>query len=524
MSVPTGDNRDPQPSTSSQLPETCRQFKFPEILLATRNFDESLLIGHGGFGKVYKGTIFNESNPVDAAIKRLDRSSNQGAAEFRTEVEILSRLQHCNLVSLFGYCNDEEEMILVFEYIPNRTLEDHLHKLGTPLSWHQRVTICIAAARGVDCLHAGMVIHRDIKSANMLLDDNWAAKISDFGLSRSMNMNLSSTHVSTLVKGTFGYLDPYYFNTGRLSRKSDVYAFGVVLFEVLCRKRAVDTRTTEDQWNLANWVQKSIKKGNLKHIVDLEMRDEISFKSLEAFARIAGRCLHQHPKKRPTMSEVIWNCFIALSIYICYIDHADSKLSTNSLGNNSSVSMRMDTNEVSEDLGIPSPSLKAFTFADLETVTSNFSLHMPFGRGGFGKVFLGWVEKNTFSPSKEGVGIAVAVKRRYADSSQGHVEWLRDVSLLERLVHGNIVNLLGYCSDEHKYFLVYEYFQNRSFDGFLYGNAPHIADPLSWKTRLSIMIGVARGLVYLHSSKDQVVCGIVKSSDILLDQVCNLNF
>ncbi|XP_052621687.1 probable receptor-like protein kinase At2g39360 [Lactuca sativa] len=157
--------------------------------------------------------------------------------------------------------------------MPNGTLEDHLQKLVTPLYWAQRLKICIGTARGLDYLHTGTgiefgVIHRDVKSSNILLDDNWAAKISDFGLSKIGATNKPSTYVKTLVKGNFGYLDPNYFTTGMLTRKSDLFSFGVVLLEVLCLKRAVDGSLDEEQWGLVPWAQESIKEGNLKNIID----------------------------------------------------------------------------------------------------------------------------------------------------------------------------------------------------------------------------------------------------------------
>ncbi|KAL4560642.1 hypothetical protein LXL04_032795 [Taraxacum kok-saghyz] len=200
--------------------------------------------------------------------RRLDSMSSQGADEFWAEVKMLSKLRHCHLVSLLGYCDDGKEMILVYEYMPHGSLEDHLHKLYTRLSWLQRLKLCIGAARGLDYLHTGTciefgVIHRDVKTANILLDESWASKIADLGLSRK---GPNTGHVSTLVKGTFGYLDPDYYSTGKLTMKSDVYAFGVVLFEVLCRKRASD-----------------------------------------GFAHTAKRCLQNHPKRRPTMAEVVFS-------------------------------------------------------------------------------------------------------------------------------------------------------------------------------------------------------------------------
>ncbi|XP_024980576.1 probable receptor-like protein kinase At5g20050 isoform X2 [Cynara cardunculus var. scolymus] len=274
MSFQTGQQA--QSSSSSEPLQPCRRFTISEIQIATQNFDESLVIGSGGFGKVYKGTVANEGSLLDVAVKRLEATSNQGAVEFLAEIETLSKLRHCHLVSLIGYCNDGQEMILVYQYMPHGTLAHHLHKLGTPLSWVRRLKICIGAARGLHYLHTGTginhgVIHRDVKSSNILLDDCWEAKISDFGLSKIGPTNQPCTSVSTLVKGTFGYLDPDYVFTGRLTRKSDVYAFGVVLFEVLCGKQAVDRSLDEEQWSLARWAQDSIKEVEGRSLKSLDI-------------------------------------------------------------------------------------------------------------------------------------------------------------------------------------------------------------------------------------------------------------
>ncbi|KAJ0861322.1 putative protein kinase RLK-Pelle-CrRLK1L-1 family [Helianthus annuus] len=214
--------------TSEQL---CRRYSLSDIQLATKNFDEERVIGHGGFGKVYKGHIDEErGRSTSVAIKRLDSMSNQGAPEFTTEVEMLSKLRHAHLVSLLGCCDDGEEMILVYEYMPNGTLYHHLHNSNTPLSWMQRLRIGIGAARGLDHLHTGVgtqhgIIHRDVKSSNILLDEDRAAKISDFGLAKLCQTNQTSTYVHTGIKGTFGYLDPEIFMTGKFTRKTDVFAF-----------------------------------------------------------------------------------------------------------------------------------------------------------------------------------------------------------------------------------------------------------------------------------------------------------
>ncbi|KAJ0515003.1 putative protein kinase RLK-Pelle-CrRLK1L-1 family [Helianthus annuus] len=198
--------------SSSYSPPKCHHFTLSETKHATRNFDDSLVIERGGFAKVYRGTITCGEILLDAVIKRLESTSNQEAAEFWAEVEMLSKLRHCHLVSWIGYCSDGQEIILVYEYMPNHTLADWLHKHCASITWVRRLKICIGAARGLDYLHTGMGIkHGDVKSKNILLDDKWTAKISDFGLSK---INHPSTCDNTLAKATVGYLD----------RKSDVYA------------------------------------------------------------------------------------------------------------------------------------------------------------------------------------------------------------------------------------------------------------------------------------------------------------
>ncbi|KAL7602352.1 hypothetical protein Lser_V15G23426 [Lactuca serriola] len=314
-------------SSSLDVNQEFRQLTISEIHFVTKNFDETLVIGRGGFGMVYKGTIRNGTTHLVAAIKRLDSTSKQGEAEFWAEVEILTKLRHCHLVPLIGYCNDGEEMILAYEYMPHGTLEDHLHNFQTPLSWVQRLKICIGVARGLDYLHTGTgikhgVIHRDVKSSNILLDESWNAKISDFGLSKLGPINQPSTYVNTVVKGTFGYLDPDYFTTGRLTRKSDVYAFGVVLFEVVSGKRAVDKSLGEEHSGLARWAQESVKEDRLEQIVDLNIKDEIRGKCLKEFARIADWCLDRNPKQRPTMAEVV----VCLESVLALQEKASNKL------------------------------------------------------------------------------------------------------------------------------------------------------------------------------------------------------
>ncbi|KAL9997824.1 putative protein kinase RLK-Pelle-CrRLK1L-1 family [Helianthus debilis subsp. tardiflorus] len=287
-----------------------RRFSIIEIQLATQNFDNNLVIGKGGFGKVYKGHIYgtNDTTGRIVAIKRLDSCSMQGVAEFMIEIDMLSKLCHCNLVSLIGYCYDNNQMILIYEYIPNGTIEHHLHEADTPLSWIDRLRISIGAAQGLQYLHTGVgtqqgIIHRDVKSSNILLDENMAAKIADFGLSKIIYE--PSSGVITNLKGTFGYLDPEYCSTGKLTKESDVYSFGVVLFELLSGRRAVDSLFVEEGINLAGWAKNCIKERRLEQVVSSHIREQISPKCLKEFVKIADRCSISSRKDRPTMADVV---------------------------------------------------------------------------------------------------------------------------------------------------------------------------------------------------------------------------
>ncbi|KAG2332419.1 hypothetical protein Bca52824_003599 [Brassica carinata] len=291
-------------------------YRYPLALIkeATDDFNESLVIGVGGFGKVYKGVLRDKT---EIAVKRAAPKSRQGLAEFKTEIEMLSQFRHRHLVSLIGYCDENSEMIIVYEYMEKGTLKDHLYDSENQrLSWRQRLEICVGAARGLHYLHTGSaraVIHRDVKSANILLDENFMAKVADFGLSKT-GPDLDQTHVSTAVKGSFGYLDPEYLTRQQLTEKSDVYSFGVVMLEVLCGRPVIDPSLPREKVNLIEWAMKLVKSGKMEEIIDPFLDGKVKLEEVKKYCELTEKCLAQNGVERPTMGDLLWNLEFMLQV------------------------------------------------------------------------------------------------------------------------------------------------------------------------------------------------------------------
>ncbi|RCV07715.1 hypothetical protein SETIT_1G267800v2 [Setaria italica] len=300
-----------------------RVFTFAELRAVTRNFKADTVLGEGGFGRVYKGWVDertmsparNGAGSMPVAVKKLNPESLQGVQEWQTEVNFLGRLSHPNLVRLLGYCWEEKELLLVYEYMAKGSLENHLfrsepRKGGAavqPLPWSVRLRIAIGAARGLAFLHSSEkhVIYRDFKASNILLDTHFNAKLSDFGLAKDGPAG-GSSHVTTRVMGTYGYAAPEYMATGHLYVKSDVYGFGVVLLEILTGMRALDTDRPAAQHNLVDWAKPFLAdRKKLARLVDPRLEGQYSSRGAQRAAQLTLRCLAADHKNRPSMREVV---------------------------------------------------------------------------------------------------------------------------------------------------------------------------------------------------------------------------
>ncbi|KAM3705739.1 hypothetical protein ACJW31_03G102200 [Castanea mollissima] len=283
-------------------------FTYEELVKATNRFSDENLLGEGGFGCVYKGYL---PDGREVAVKQLKIGGGQGEREFKAEVEIISRIHHRHLVSLVGYCISDNRRLLVYDYVPNNTLYFHLHGEGRPvLDWATRVKVAAGAARGLAYLHEDChprIIHRDIKSSNILLDSNFEAQVSDFGLAKlAIDAN---THITTRVMGTFGYMAPEYASSGKLTDKSDVYSFGVVLLELITGRKPVDTSQPLGDESLVEWARPLLTSAlDNEEFIDLaDPRLEMNYVESEMFRMIevAAACVRHSAAKRPRMGQVV---------------------------------------------------------------------------------------------------------------------------------------------------------------------------------------------------------------------------
>ncbi|KAL8504689.1 hypothetical protein ACS0TY_016028 [Phlomoides rotata] len=309
----------PTPKSEDEILQSSnlKSFTLGDLKAATRNFRPDSVIGEGGFGSVFKGWIdehtFAASRPgsgIVIAVKRLNQEGWQGHKEWLAEINILGQLHHPNLVKLIGYCLEDDHRLLVYEFMPKGSMENHLFRRGSyfqPLSWSLRMSIALDAARGLAFLHsdAAKVIYRDFKASNILLDSNYNAKLSDFGLARDGPTG-DKSHVSTRVMGTYGYAAPEYLSTGHLTAKSDVYSFGVVLLEILSGKKAIDKNRPSGEHNLVEWAKPYLtNKRRVLQVLDARLEGQHSLNQALKAAQLALQCLAPDARSRPNMDEVV---------------------------------------------------------------------------------------------------------------------------------------------------------------------------------------------------------------------------
>eukprot|EP00268_Persea_americana_P032121 TRINITY_DN3149_c0_g1_i1.p1 TRINITY_DN3149_c0_g1~~TRINITY_DN3149_c0_g1_i1.p1 ORF type:complete len:556 (-),score=102.84 TRINITY_DN3149_c0_g1_i1:479-2146(-) len=299
----------PPPSPGIALGFSKSTFTLEELSKATNGFADANLLGQGGFGYVHKGMLVDGR---EVAVKSLKSGSGQGEREFQAEVEIISRVHHKHLVSLVGYCIAGGQRMLVYEFVPNNTMEFHLHGKGRPtMEWPTRLKIALGSAKGLAYLHEDChpkIIHRDIKAANILLDFKFEAKVADFGLAKLASDN--NTHVSTRVMGTFGYLAPEYASSGKLTDKSDVFSFGVMLLELITGRRPVDSAQSFMDDSLVDWARplltRAIEDGNFDLIVDTRLQKNYNPNEMAQMVACAAACVRHSARRRPRMSQVLF--------------------------------------------------------------------------------------------------------------------------------------------------------------------------------------------------------------------------
>ncbi|KAK6143461.1 hypothetical protein DH2020_023809 [Rehmannia glutinosa] len=308
----------PPPHPAVALGFNQSSFTYNDLASATNNFAQANLLGQGGFGYVHKGVL---PNGKEIAVKSLKLNSGQGEREFQAEVDIISRVHHRHLVSLVGYCISGSQRMLVYEFVPNGTLEYHLHGAGRPtMDWPTRLKIALGSAKGFAYLHEDChprIIHRDIKAANILLDHNYEAKVADFGLAKLSSD--TNTHVSTRIMGTFGseilstsfrsYLAPEYASSGKLTEKSDVYSYGIMLLELITGRRPIDINRDDDDDTLVDWARPILIKvtegGSYEELVDPRLEDNYDPQEMHRMVYSAAACIRQSARRRPKMSQIV---------------------------------------------------------------------------------------------------------------------------------------------------------------------------------------------------------------------------
>ncbi|XP_076958659.1 uncharacterized protein LOC143634466, partial [Bidens hawaiensis] len=450
-----------------------------DIKVATQNFHNDNFIGGGGFGGVFKGKLQGNEELKTIVAKRLDKRLGQGEQQFWNELQILFEYKHESIIDLIGYCDEKDENFIVYEYAPKGSLDRYLKDVS--LTWVKRLGICIDVATALYFLHGvygkqAKVIHRDIKSANILLDLEWKAKLCDFGLSLISPITQKIEYVIDYACGTPGYMDPLYEKSRFLTIESDVYSFGVVLFEILCGSSTFEIQKHKGHY-LPEFIKNLFEEGKHNEVVFEQIREHIEPKSLATFQEIAYECLHHEREKRPTTKRLLTQLKKALDIQ-----------------NMASTMTKF------AHLKIP--------LKDVVKATNNFNHNNIIGHGGFSTTYKGRILQS-------GRLMKIAARRFDCKHVEADLEFLREISVLIDLKHTNLISIVVFCDEEDEKIIVTMHEANGCLGQHL-SNSNH-----TWTQRLRICLGVARALSYLHYSKGRdyaiIHCNI-NSDTILLDE------
>ncbi|CAL9013879.1 unnamed protein product [Prunus brigantina] len=510
----------------------------------------------------------------EVSIKRLSKKSGQGHQEFMNELKLIAKLQHTNLVRLLGCCIEEEELILIYEFMPKRSLDKFLFDPSEKLEldWGKRFRIIEGIAQGILYIHKYSrlkIIHRDLKASNVLLDGAMNPKISDFGMAKIFEINQTEANTNRVV-GTYGYMSPEYARYGHFSEKLDVFSFGVLLLEIVSGKKNAAFHHFEHSLTLAGWAWELFREGRGMEVIDASVRETCRPDEALKCIQVGFLCVQEDPADRPTMSSVILMLANeatslppskepAFSTHRNSVAVSSSPQTTPIISNNAvTISLPEDgkgdadkrfliiamVSAAAEFLtiifcyflwkkrlgkrrtqrrkygvtkinygagrGKNDAELPVFGLKSILNATNNFSEANKLGEGGFGPVYKGILLENQ----------EVAIKRLSKKSGRGHEEFMNELNLIAKLQHTNLVRLLGCCIEEEELILIYEFMHHRSLDKLLFD--PSENAELDWGKRFRIIEGIAQGVLYIHKySRLKIIHRDLKASNVLLDGAMN---
>lgn len=555
--------------------ENPRIFSYSEVYVGTNGFDKNEVLGSGGFGRVYRAVLPSDGSVV--AVKCLTERGERFEKTFVAELVAVAHLRHRNLVRLRGWCIHEEELLLVYDYMPNRSLDRVLFKNGGSalLGWETRKKIVNGLAAALNYLHEKLetqIIHRDVKASNVMLDSNFNARLGDFGLARWLEHDLAYKPKTppvvknrqfrlvetTRIGGTIGYLPPESFQKRSIATaKSDVFSFGIVVLEVVTGRRAIDLTYPDDQIILLDWIRRLSDEGTVVQAGDDRLQDgSYKLSEIELFIRLGLMCTLHDPQSRPTMKWVVevlsgniygrlpdLPSFQSQPLYINLTSTTNTSMTaatkssrttsttTTAFYSSDFVSANADTIYVTAESerscsipsskscgnGKPFPMVetpRVITYEEIVTATNNFSDSRRVAEVDFGTAYHGFLEGRCHVIVKRlGMKTCPALRMRFANEFKN----------LGRLRHRNLIQLRGWCTEQGEMLVVYDYSASRLLSNILfYHDHKNWQSKLRWSQRYNIIKSLASAVCYLHEEWDeQVIHRNITSSAIILDQDMN---